>query len=278
MSPTTETFTSTDGLLMFTRTWDPVGAPRAALAIVHGVTEHSGRYQVLAEALAQAGILVAAFDLRGHGQSAGCRGHVNAWQDYVNDAASFCEQLRGRHPGLPLFLFGHSLGSLIALALVMEQPAAARGLIVSGTAIDPVGVARPHLVAIARLFSRFWPTFAVHIQSAERPKLSRDPQVDTAFLADPLVLKCVTARFGTEALAMIASIKQRASSVTLPLLAIHGEADPLNSLAGARRFFEQVASRDKQLNVYPGSLHEVYHDLDRAKVFADIQNWIEQRW
>lgn len=278
MIQTTATFTGSDGLSLFARTWKPEAAPRAVLAIVHGVTEHSGRYQSLAAALCPQGIEIAAFDLRGHGQSAGRRGHVNSWHDYVSDVAQFLAHLHGEHPTLPLFLFGHSLGTLISLAFVMEQPAAARGLILSGTAVDPVGVARPHLVAIARIFSRVWPTFSVRIQSAERPKLSRDPKVDTAFMADPLVLKSVTARFGTEALAMIASIKRRAGSVTLPLLAIHGEADPLNSLAGTRRYFEQVGSRDKQLNVYPGSLHEVYHDLDQAKVFADLQNWIGQRW
>ena len=270
-------FTSADGLSLFTRCWEPAGEPRAVLAVVHGVTEHSGRYQVLAEALGQAGNVVAAFDLRGHGRSAGRRGHVNSWPDYVDDVAAYCEHLRGRRPTLPLFLFGHSLGSLIALAFVRKQPAAVRGLILSGTAVDPVGVARPHLVAIAHFFSRVWPTFSVRIQSAERPKLSRDPAVDAAFLADPLVLKSVTARFGTEALQLIAFIKRSAPELRAPLLALHGDADPLNSLAGARLFFEQVASRDKQFIVYPDSLHEVYHDLDQVKVFADLRSWIEQR-
>jgi len=277
MNHSTGTFPGTRGLPLFLQTWEPDDSPRGLLTIVHGVMEHSGRHTVIAEALCRSGLLVAAFDLRGHGQSAGHRGHVESWQDYVSDLERFCNQLKDRYPRLPAFIFAHSLGSLIALAHVMENPTSLRGLIISGTPIQPSGIARPYLVAIARLFSRFWPSFAVRIRRPGSATLSRDPTVDANFEADPLVLKALTARFGTESLAMIESIKRRPHQVTLPLLALHGGADPVARLTGAEWFFDQLASPDKQLIVYPGSYHEVYHDLDQGKVVADIKTWIAQR-
>ena len=226
--------------------------------------------------MSAARVAVWGFDLRGHGRSAGRRGHVNSRRDYVADLACFLRMIRDQQPNLPILLFAHSLGSLIALAFVMDQPAAVSGLIVSGTAVDPVGVARPHLVAMARVLSVLWPTFTIRVSTAGRAALSRDPRVEAAFAADPLVLRGLTAWFGVEALAMVASVKQRADKVVTPILAIHGGNDPLNSLAGAREFIDRVGSSDKELIVYPGSLHEVYHDLDSAKVLTDLRKWIER--
>jgi alpha-beta hydrolase superfamily lysophospholipase len=254
----------------------PDEPPRALIAIVHGVTEHSGRYSALAQTFPSAQIGVCAFDLRGHGRSSGHRGHVDRWQDYTSDLDRFLRAISAAHPGIPIFLFGHSLGSLIVLSYVMEHSSTVRGAIVSGTAVEPVGIARPHLVVLARAFSLIWPTFSIPVRPKGRAVLSRDPKVETAFRTDPLVLKSMTARFGAQALAMIASVKRRAHSVRLPLLVIHGGADSLNTVAGAQQFFNEVDSADKQMIIYPGSYHEPHNDLDRDKVLADLGDWIER--
>lgn len=253
----------------------PDESARAILIIVHGVTEHTGRYANIVSPLIAAQLGVCGFDLRGHGKSLGRRGHVDSWKDYIADLELFVRTIRASFPGVPIFLFGHSLGSLIVLAYVIEQPSAAKGVILCGAAIDPVGVARPLIVALARTFSVIWPTFPVSLKTKARGALSRDPQVEADFLADPLRLGQVTARWGTEALALVASVKRRANLVKLPLLVIHGGADPLNSVTGARDFFNQVRFPDKQMIVYEGSYHEPHNDLEHERVVSDLRLWIE---
>ncbi|MEO8427841.1 MAG: lysophospholipase [Verrucomicrobiota bacterium] len=279
MKHTESFFEGTRGIALHSQCWLPEESSRAILAIVHGVTEHSGRYSNIVRPMLSAQLGVCGFDLRGHGRSLGRRGHVDSWQDYLSDLEVFLRKIRTSFPGLPIFLFGHSLGSLIVLAYVMEHPGAVVGVIVSGVPIDPVGVARPSIVALARIFSSIWPTFAltgIGPKPGRPPALSRDPRVEADFLADPLRLRQLTARWGVECLAMVASVKRRASSVKLPLLVIHGGSDPLNSLGGAQEFYNQVDFPDKQMQIYQDSYHEPHNDLDHERVVGDLRHWIER--
>ncbi|HVY69406.1 MAG TPA: lysophospholipase [Verrucomicrobiae bacterium] len=274
MNHTTGHFEGKDGIRLACRSWLPEEPLRAVVLIVHGIAEHCGRYADITAPLIATRIGVCGFDLRGHGQSAGHPVHVEHWQDFSADLGCFIAKVRAGFPKVPLFLFGHSLGSLIVISHLIEHPTAVNGVILSGTAIDPVGVARPHKVALAYLFSFLLPKFPIPVRGKRRAVLSRDPRVEDDFAADPLVRRTATARFATEALAMISAVKRGAPSVTLPLLMIHGGADPLNTVAGALQFFEAARSPDKRLVVYPGSLHEPFHDLDRDQVLADLVSWI----
>lgn len=275
MKHTVNVFEGAGRVSLYSQYWMPDESPRALMAVVHGVTEHSARYANMVALFLSAQIGVCGFDLRGHGRSSGRRGHIDRWQDYSTDLGLFLHSIRTSYPGLPVFLFGHSLGALIVLSHLTAQPTAVNGAIICGAAIEPVGVARPHLVALARIFSFFWPTFSIPLRPQGRITLSRDPRVEADFLADPLVLKRVTARFGTEALAMIASVKRHAPTIRLPLLAIHGGVDPLSTVAGVQKFFHEVNSADKRMLIYPDSYHEPHNDLDRDQVLADVREWIE---
>jgi alpha-beta hydrolase superfamily lysophospholipase len=268
---------ATDGIELHAACWMPEGAPQAVVVMVHGMTEHSGRYFRLAEALAAIQVAAVGYDLRGHGRSGGPRGHVERWQDFQHDLEMVLKATRARFPGLPVFLFGHSLGSLIVLAQVLGGNSAAKGIILCGTAVDPVGIARPHLVAIARIFSRVWPKFALPVHHGGSRSLSRDPAMQQQFRSDPLILRYVTARFGVEGLSMVATLKPQAQRLELPALFLHGGEDPLNSLTGARQFFQQVRSADKRMIVYPGSYHEPQNDLDAERLFSDVCAWIQDR-
>jgi alpha-beta hydrolase superfamily lysophospholipase len=168
------------------------------------------------------------------------------------------------------------MGALIVLDYVIHEPESLAGVVSSGTPIDPVGVAKPHLVAIARLLSRVWPTVPMDT-GLEAAALSRDPEVVRAYEEDPLVHSTATVRWGTESLRSVERIKAHATEVTVPLLMIHGESDRLAAVNGARAFFEQVASTDKELIVYPGSYHEVHNDLDKGQMIADLAAWLEHR-
>jgi alpha-beta hydrolase superfamily lysophospholipase len=271
-------FAGAGQLALHGQCWVPDSTPpRAVVVIVHGIGEHSGRYQNLVAPLVAAGLAVAAHDLRGHGQSGGIRGHLIHRQELFEDLHGFLALVRSRFPDRPVFLYGHSLGSIIVLGYLRAHPDPFAGIVLSGTATRPVGIARPHLVAIARLLSRFWPTFPVPLPATAPAGLSRNPEVERAFRADPLNLAAVTARFGTEALALVAEAPAVADLLRWPLLMVHGAADPLNTLAGAQEFFERAASPDKRLLIYPDCLHEVHHERSHLQLASDLVAWIEPR-
>lgn len=270
-------FEGARGTHLFAQSWMPARSPRALLAIVHGVTEHSDRYANLVHPMIEADIGVAAFDLRGHGRSRGRRGHVESWRDYLGDLERFLRHAKGQFADQPVYLYGHSLGSLIALGYVMEQPPSVAGVIVSGTAVDPAGVAKPGIVLLARLASAIWPTLPVPVRTAGAHSLSRDPKVEADFAADPWRLRQMTARWGAETLALVGRVKNRPTDVRLPILLLHGEADSLNTLRGAQEFFRGIEHPDKELKSYPGGLHEPHNDIQHPQVAQDVRQWIERR-
>ncbi|MEO5580085.1 MAG: lysophospholipase [Gemmatimonadaceae bacterium] len=269
-------FVSADGLSLYAQSWRPAGQSRALVALVHGIGEHSGRYADLVDHLVADGFEVHGFDHRGHGRSPGARGHVNAWTDYVQDVREFLHGSGELNPGLPVFLYGHSMGALIALDYALAYPDGLAGLVVSGVPLRPSGVAKRHLIMIARVLSRIVPAFSISL-GLDVNGISRDPAAVKAYREDPLVHPLASMRWGTEILASIDRVRSRAGEVRLPILILHGGADPINAVAGSKELHETVSSGDKSLRVYPGTLHEPHNDLDRTTVSEDVQRWLGGR-
>lgn len=268
-------FQGADGLSLYSQNWLPEGAPRALIAIVHGIGEHSGRYMNLVDRLVPNHVGVWGYDLRGHGRSEGQRGHIDSWSQYRTDLLRFLEMIKAHGLGCPLFLLGHSMGALIVLDFLQKENEELAGAIISGAPIEPVGVAKPYLVAIARILSRIYPRFVIDL-GLNQEALSRIPAVVEAYRQDPLVHGKVSARWGTESLAVVESVKAHVADIAIPILMIHGEADRLNSVEGARVFFEQIPISDKEFWSYPGSYHEVHNDLDSEKMLGDLLEWIDR--
>jgi len=276
MRHTEFTFRGTGGLELYGQSWSPDAPPRAVLAIVHGIGEHSGRYMNVVDDFVPRGYAVYGFDHRGHGRSPGQRGHITRWEEYRGDVEAFLRVAGEREPARPLFLWGHSLGALIALDFVMHHPEGLRGVVVTGAPLEPVGVAKPYLVAIVRLLSSIWPRFTLRTR-LDVSALSRDPDVGRAYTADPLVHGLGTVRFGAESLRAIAAVKAAPDRIRLPIFLLHGGADRLNAPTGTRRFFEALTIADKALRIYPEAYHELHNDLNKAEVLRDIAQWLETR-
>jgi alpha-beta hydrolase superfamily lysophospholipase len=268
-------FKGSGGLRLYTRWWLPDGDPRGCLGIVHGVGECCDRYTHLIDGLVPDGLGVYGFDLRGHGRSPGQGGHINSWNEYRTDTDHFLKMIQGIYPNKPLFLYGHSLGALIALDYIMHEPRDLSGAIISGSPLQPVGVAKPFLVLIAKILSRVWPSFSIDL-GLEKPALSRDPQVVKAYEENPLIHGKVSARWGTESMAAVNWVRSNPDRVNLPILMIHGGADRINDPQGTKDFFEGIPFPDKQLKIYPGSYHEPHNDLDHAQVVEDMVQWIDE--
>jgi alpha-beta hydrolase superfamily lysophospholipase len=172
-------------------------------------------------------------------------------------------------------MLGHSMGALIALDYILRDPTGLRGAIISGSPLEPVGVAKPFLVLLAHVLSRVWPSFSLPL-GLDPKGISRDTQVVKAYQADPLVHGKTTVRWGTEILQTIEWVKAHAVEVRIPILLIHGGSDPLNSPEGTRNFFEKITFPEKEMKIYPGSYHEAHNDLDYAQVLNDMAQWLER--
>ena len=268
-------FEGAGGDSLFGQVWQPPGEARAILAIVHGLGEYSDRYHNFVQPLMSAGIELWSFDLRGHGRSPGMRGHINSWDEYRIDLDLFLRHISGENAGKSIFLDGHSLGSLIAADYVLSNPIELEGVILSGLATEPVGIATPARVMAAKLLSRIWPRFTIPtgIRGAQ---LTHIASVARAYDEDPLIFREATVRFGAESLAAIDRIKRRTPAFTAPVLLLHGQLDPLNAVSGPETFFKRAASVDKQLRIYPDTLHEPHNDENYHEVVQEVTAWLDE--
>lgn len=285
------TFEGANAVKLFYQGWYPNFANgsqhdsvRGVLALVHGLGEHSGRYANVIAGLTASGYAVFSFDNQGHGRSDGQRGHINQWQDYRDNIRAFLHLVRQREPEAPLFLMGHSLGGLIVLDYVLRNQEKShfrafqiQGMVVSAPPIQPTTMGPSKLVRIAtaRLLSGIFPRLSLKMDLHEGA-LSRDPEVIVQMKNDPLTHTYVTVRWGTEFLRTKDWVKDNFQQLMLPILIIHGDADPLIDAAGSQALFDQLAPvADKTLYLYPGSYHEPHNDLDAAKVVSDLLDWLE---
>jgi alpha-beta hydrolase superfamily lysophospholipase len=269
-----ETFQGQSGLELYSQSWHPSGETKAALAIIHGVAEHSNRYQNLVDNLVDQGYALYTFDQRGHGQSEGQRGYIESWSEYREDFGTFLELIRQHEPALPIIAYGHSMGALVILDYLLHGSNSLSGVIVSATPIDSSKAASPVLIATARLLSRIWPTFS--LSTPIKPsQLSCDARVVQAYQDDPTVFKVLTARWGTEYLDTQNWVKTHASGINLPILIIHGGKDMLCDPEGSQYLYDQVSSADKTIIIYPSYFHEIHNEPGHPNVIQDINTWME---
>jgi lysophospholipase len=277
ISCTPDQFTAADGLRLARLVWRPPDEARAAVAVVHGYGEHGGRYAQLAEELAATGLTVSAYDLRGHGRSAGRRGHVRRFVEYLDDTALFLDGARREAAGRPLFLLGHSMGGLIAASYAEQRPVDdLTGLVLSAPFLRlAIPVTGAKLFA-ARVASFVVPTLDVG-NSLDASGLSHDGEVVDAYRTDPLNHSVATARWATEMLAAQRHALSAAGSIRLPLLVMVGDDDAVADPAAGRELFAAASSADKTLRRYPGYFHEIFNETGRDVPVADLTAWLQER-
>jgi alpha-beta hydrolase superfamily lysophospholipase len=264
---------TSDGLVLRGRALPAVGEARGAVAMVHGLGEHSARYEGLHQVLTAAGFAVASADLRGFGRSPGPRGHINHWDDYRADTAAMLVLARTLAPGKPLFLFGHSMGGLIVLDYALQRQAGLAGVVASAPALLPGGPRRRALEVVASVLSIFMPKLSTRL-GIDKTGISTLPDVVADYIADPLRTEAVSMRWGTEIMKVIPATREGATRFPLPLLVLHGEDDPITSPQGSRAFVAACGHPDHQLILYPGCRHEVHHDVGRAAFERDLIGWL----
>jgi len=232
-------FEGTGGLNIYTRSWRPSAAPRAAVVIVHGFNSHSGMYGWVAQELVARGIAVHALDLRGRGRSDGERYYVAKFADYVSDLSTFIKLVKGREPGLPLYLLGHSAGGVVACTYALDHEDELTGLICESFAHE---VPAPDFaLAVLKGLSHVAPH--AHVIRLKNEDFSRDPAFVAAMDADPLIAHEVQP---TQTIAEMVRADERLKNefhhITLPLLILHGTADKAAKPSGSKHFHERAGS------------------------------------
>ena len=244
------------------RTWRPDGDSRATIVLVHGIAEHSGRYERTGDLLAEAGFTVVSADLMGCGGSAGRRADIEDWAVYL-------DQVQGLVEGAPrrLVLLGHSMGGLIALEYALAERPSPDLLVLSAPALDG-GAAWQHL--LAPVTAALLPT--LRIPNALRgEQLSRDPAVGEAYFSDPLVSTSTTTRMGAELFRAMRRVRAAVGGLDVPTLVLHGGLDtivpPTATLA-----LEPFAER----RLYPKLRHELFNEPEGPDILREVVTWIEE--
>ena len=262
-----------DGLELRTYQWPAVGVPRAHLLLVHCIAEHAGRYGHVGTQLANAGIATHAYDQRGFGRSGGHRAYVDRWSQFHDDVEDRLAEVRSAAGGLPVILYGHSMGGLIALGYALADPPRPLPdlLVLSAPAIDAVVPTWKR--RLADILGGTMPRFAV-ANTFPKGGLSSDPAIETAYLADPLAVHRTTTRLGVSLFREQDRVKEvlaRGGALPITTYVLHGADDPIvpewasRSLEGR----ENVTRR-----VYEGLHHETHNEPSGASVIDDTIAWI----
>jgi len=266
--------TAGDGLALFAQCWR-AEEPKAALALVHGIAEHSSRYRYAAEFLARRGYTVYTFDLRGHGRSPGKRILFQHMDEHRDDVAKFLEWAREEAEDVPLFLFGHSMGGLIVTYYVLTKQPDLKGVILSAPAIQLDKIS-PLLLAAAQLLAKVTP--ALPMRQLEFAAISRDPVVLAENKNDPLIYHGgIPVSTGLAMARAVAFVQKELSAFDLPLLLIHGTADRMVTPEGSKQLFAEAATADKELKLYDGLYHELLNEPEKEEILADIVAWLDAR-
>jgi acylglycerol lipase len=269
-----ETFESKGGVRIFFRHWSPAGASKAVLVICHGVNSHSGQYLWSGEQFAKAGYATYALDLRGRGKSEGERFFVEDVADYVADVAGTIAIAKQRHPGLPVFLLGHSAGGVTSASYVLDNQNELRGFICESFAfqVPAPGFALAAIKGVSHIAPR------LPVLTLKMKDFTRDPAALAALEADPLTLHEVQPAITVAALVRADErLREEFPTIKLPVFIMHGTADKATVPAGSQFFYDTVGSTDKTLKLYEDHFHDLLNDVGKEGVLADILAWLDKR-
>jgi alpha-beta hydrolase superfamily lysophospholipase len=267
-------FRSRDGQDLFFRQWRPLAELKGALLLVHGLGEHSGRYEEFAAAANRHGFAVFAMDNRGHGRSAGKRGHVDRFHRFVEDLEVFWLRF-GPRGEVPAFLVGQSLGALIALHFVGSQPKEFEGVVFcSGAFALPDRIPRIKLLA-GKLLRRIAPATTMS-HGLPIQCLSTEPEVIQAYLDDPFVHDRISVQLFFEMSEAMAVAPTLAARLTLPALFLQGAADCMVPMSGARAVYEAWSGRGKEFMVLEGEGHDLFHGASLSKTCDILFPWLHR--
>jgi alpha-beta hydrolase superfamily lysophospholipase len=277
-SATLTTFTASDGENLAVQDW-PVAEgirQRGLILLVHGLGEHAGRYDAVAQRLNGWGYSVRGYDQYGHGESGGRRGGLTAPGRLVDDLADVAESTRAKLAGrLPLVVLGHSMGGLVAAAFAQDHRSQLDALVLSSPALAIR--ATPVRRLLLRTLPRIVPNLRVG-NGLDARWLSHEPAVVAAYRADPLVHDRMSARLGQFITEAGARVLAAAPGWSVPTLLLYAGDDRLVDPAGSRAFAAAAPRAVVRSRCFEGAYHEIFNEADSQPVFDTLHRWLDEHF
>jgi len=278
MKATEHTMQSWDGVELFYRAWLPVQPAKRALLLFHRGHEHSGRWQETVEALALDDVAVFAWDARGHGRSPGERGSAGNLSVIIKDMETFARHVCETR-GIALedtVVMAHSVGAVVAAAWVHDYAPPIRGLVLAVPAFR-VKLYVPFAVAFLRLRQGLFGHG--YVKSYVKAKmLTHDPEQASQYQADEFIFRQIAVNILLDLHDAGTRLLADAGAITVPTLVLGAGADWVVKLAAQQQFFERLSSPVKQMQVYPGFYHAIFHEKDRRLPIAKAREFIVERF
>ncbi len=265
-----------DQVMLSGHCWLPE-QPKALVCLVHGFAEHIGRYAHVAAYLNAQGYGLMGFDLRGHGQSGGRRGHTPTYEDLLENIREMMALAIEKFEGLPLFLYGHSMGgNLVANYLIRHQPNYLKGAVITSPWLRLTQEPPLLLKILAKAAYWIFPQL-MNPSNLNVEHLSKDVSVQQAYAADPLILRKISAGMFTVVSEAGLSAIRHASKIALPLLLMHGLDDNITSAAATQQFAQVVNPDYLTTRYWENMRHELHNETEKDQVLELIVNWLDRQ-
>ncbi|KAL8488048.1 hypothetical protein ACS0TY_023900 [Phlomoides rotata] len=273
-------FVTSRGDTIFTQSWTPVKVQvRGLVVLLHGLNEHSGRYNDFAKKLNANGFKVYGMDWIGHGGSDGLHAYVHSLDYAVNDMKMFLSKVLTENPKVPCFCFGHSTGGAIVLKTVLDPKRREHvaGIVLTSPAVG-VQPSHPIFAVLAPVFSWLLPRFQFSAANKRGIAVSRDPEALVAKYSDPLVFTgSIRVRTGYEILQITTYLQQNLSRLTVPFLVLHGTDDSVTDPEASQKLYNEASSTDKTIVLHQGLLHDLLFEPEKEEIMESIIAWLSSR-
>ncbi len=268
-----------DGMPIFAQTWQPDNNLdlKAVICLVHGMGEHSGRYEHLAKFFANKNYAVIAFDHRGHGKSDGKRGHVASYQILLDQVDRALEETSKRFPGAAKFIYGHSMGGNVVINHALTRNPRVLGVIASAPWLRLPEPVPPKKIWQARLMKMLWGSYT-ESNRLDTSLLSRDPKVIEAYEIDELVHDKISVRFFLGCHQAAVNSLYNAGSLYVHMLVMHGSEDGITDPSGSQDFCAKAGEGMADLKIWEGLYHELHNEPEQQEVFEYVLDWMEHRF
>lgn len=266
-----------DDITFYMQGWEPEGKPKAIVCLIHGLGEHTGRYAHVGNTFNDAGYALIGFDLRGHGQTSGARGHTPSLDVVMQDIHQFIGFQKQNFPNTPIFLYGHSLGGLFAFVYAIRFVDELKGAIVTGMALRSPLLEQKAKVAIAKVLGSLLPSMIIPT-GLDPATISRDPEVVHRYINDPLVHGKTSLGLGKATVEAVDLCFERAGEFNLPLLIMHGKKDTLVYPSGSEDLARLAGktNKDVTLKLWEGLYHEIHNEPEKEDVFKVMIEWLDK--
>jgi alpha-beta hydrolase superfamily lysophospholipase len=263
---------SADGLRLYAQGWEPETSRKAVVCLVHGIGEHTSRFKHVAEALTASGYVLFGSDWRGHGRSEGKRGHIPSIEAVLKDIDILVEKARDRYPGLPVYLYGQSLGAILVLYYSLKRKPDIAGVIATSPALRSSLDKQPVKIAAAKVLGSIIPSVTLH-SGLVPEQLSRDKKVVSDYVNDPMVHFRMSLGFGKILLGVRKWVLAHSREFTLPLLIMHGKEDEIAYFSSSVDFAAPITEKCI-LVLWDGALHELHNEPEKEDVLKAIIEWL----